>query len=57
MTRQVPGAMFFLGASLEDDKNRGLHMPEFDFNEDSLVVGTAILSETAIRFLQGDYTF
>jgi amidohydrolase len=55
MTQVVPGAMFFLGCGLSDGIDRGLHTPIFDIDEASLPIGTAILAETAKRFLKGDY--
>jgi amidohydrolase len=55
MLNEVPGAMFFLGSKLDDRQNGGLHMPEFDINEEALVYGVTILSETVSRLLQGEY--
>lgn len=54
MTQIVPGAMFFLGCSLDDGKVRDLHTPHFDIDERVLPVGAAIMAETAIRFINGD---
>lgn len=51
MTRKKPGAMFFLGCSLMDDKVRNLHTPHFNIDERVLPLGAAIFAETAIRFL------
>ncbi|GAA0499769.1 M20 family metallopeptidase [Salinibacillus aidingensis] len=53
----VPSAMLFLGAKIDDQPNRGLHMPEFDINEKALIYGVSILAETACRFLKGSYSF
>ncbi|MRG85130.1 M20 metallopeptidase family protein [Salinibacillus xinjiangensis] len=55
MTERVPGAMFFLGAQKDQQPNRGLHMPEFDINEDAIIYGITIFAETASRFLKGIY--
>ncbi len=51
-TQLAPGAMFTLGTLIEGDE-RYLHHPRLDLNEDALPIGTAILSETALRFLRG----
>ncbi len=51
MTRKAPGAMFLLGAKL-DDANRAHHTPIFDIDESVLATGTALLSEMACRLLQ-----
>lgn len=52
MTQKIPGAMFFLGCSLEDGLDRDLHTPIFDINEACLPKGTAILAESAKQLLQ-----
>ena len=52
MAQTVPGAMFFLGCGLDDDKDRNLHTPYFDIDEQVLPTGTAIMAETARRLLQ-----
>ena len=46
----TPGAMFYLGARLEDDE-RYHHSPYFDIDERCLPVGSALLAEIALRFL------
>jgi amidohydrolase len=48
----APGAMFSLGARIEEDERMG-HNPRFDIDERSLPIGTAILAECALRFLRG----
>ncbi|MFD1707453.1 M20 family metallopeptidase [Siminovitchia sediminis] len=53
MTEKIPGAMFFLGCSLEDGKNRDLHTNIFDIDERCLEIGVSILAETADRLLSG----
>jgi amidohydrolase len=47
----APGAMFNLGCRIEGDP-RIAHNPHFDIDERCLPVGTAILAETALRFLR-----
>jgi len=47
----VPGAMFTLGVRIEGDP-RTAHNPRFDLDENALPIGTAILAETALRFLK-----
>jgi amidohydrolase len=48
----APGAMFTLGTRIEDGFERPLHHPRFDVDERALPIGTAILVETALRFLK-----
>ncbi|MEZ0480937.1 M20 family metallopeptidase [Planococcus sp. SSTMD024] len=50
VTQQLPGAMFFLGCSLDDGIDRDLHTPHFDIDERSLPLGAAILANAAIGF-------
>lgn len=50
VTQQLPGAMFFLGCSLDDGIERDLHTPHFDVDERSLPLGAAILANAAIGF-------
>jgi amidohydrolase len=47
----VPGAMFTLGIRIDNDP-RTIHNPHFDINENALPIGTAILAESALRFLR-----
>lgn len=47
----APGAMFYLGALLEGDE-RHHHSPTFDIDERCLPVGTALLAQTALHFLE-----
>ncbi|SES66745.1 amidohydrolase [Salinibacillus kushneri] len=56
MAETVPSAMLFLGAKKDSLPNRGLHMPEFDIDEEALIYGVTILSETVCRFLKGEYS-
>ncbi len=50
-TELAPGAMFTLGTRIDGDE-RQLHHPRLDLDERALPIGTAILAETALRFLQ-----
>ena len=50
MTASVPGMMFSLGSRLEGEM-RPHHNPRFDIDERCLPMGTAILAETALRYL------
>jgi amidohydrolase len=54
MCQQAPGAMLMLGAAIDDGVVRGHHTPIFDIDERCLPVGSAILAETALRFLKGE---
>lgn len=51
MTRKAPGAMFNLGAKL-DDVHRPHHNPKFDLDENAFKVGAALLAETTVRLLK-----
>lgn len=53
MAQLVPGAMFMLGAAKDDGVKRRHHTNIFDINEEVLPVGSAILAETALRFVTG----
>lgn len=48
----APGAMFTLGTRGGDDTGYALHHPRFDLDERALPIGTAVLVETALRFLR-----
>ncbi|HBG75280.1 MAG: hypothetical protein A2X25_12480 [Chloroflexi bacterium GWB2_49_20] len=47
----APGAMFSLGSLISGDERVG-HNPYFDIDEDALPIGTAILVESALRYLK-----
>lgn len=47
----APGAMFRLGCKMEDGE-RLHHNPTFDIDEDCLPIGTAVLTEVALRLLR-----
>ena len=48
----APGAMFTLGTQKEGHEEFLLHHPRFDIDERAMPIGTAMLAETAIRFLK-----
>jgi amidohydrolase len=50
MARQVPGAFVFLGAA-KGDRPRPHHNQYFDIDESVIAIGSALLAETAMRFL------
>ncbi len=51
MAQKVPGAMFKLGAAIPDGTTRYHHTDTFDIDESMLPLGTAVLAETARRFV------
>ncbi|VAW42182.1 N-acetyl-L,L-diaminopimelate deacetylase, partial [hydrothermal vent metagenome] len=53
MTRAAKGAMFNLGAAIDDGIVRNHHTDIFDIDESVLPLGTAVLAETAHRFVTG----
>jgi amidohydrolase len=53
MTQAIPGAMFSLGT--KKGERRNAHNPTFDIDEAALPIGTAILAETARRYLHSGY--
>lgn len=50
----APGAMFTLGAQKKGHEDYPLHHPKFDLDERALPLGTAMLVETALRFLKNE---
>ncbi len=52
MTRQIPGAMFFLGCAMQDGISRDLHTNTFDIDERCLPMGVSILAASALRLLK-----
>jgi amidohydrolase len=50
--KHAPGAMFMLGTQIEGREAYQLHHPKFDLDERALPIGTALLVETAKRFLE-----
>lgn len=51
MTQKAPGAMFWLGAKL-DENNRPHHTPVFDISEECLPTGTAMLAEVTRKLME-----
>src|SRR5688572_26895900 len=49
--KHAPGARFTLGTQKQGHENYLLHHPRFDLDERALPIGTAMLVETAKRFL------
>jgi amidohydrolase len=52
--KHAPGAMFTLGTRKAGHEEYLLHHPKFDIDERALPIGTAILVETAMRFLRSE---
>jgi amidohydrolase len=50
--KHAPGAMFTLGTQKKGHEEYLLHHPKFDIDERALPIGTAMLVETAKRFLE-----
>lgn len=57
MAQQSKGALFGLGAAIDDGVVRGHHTDIFDIDESVLPLGAAILAETARRFVCGEVEF
>lgn len=53
MAQASQGAMLRLGTWKEGTPQRFLHHPEFDLDESAMPVGTAVMAETALRFVRG----
>ncbi len=53
MAQEAPGAMFLLGAKVPG--GGGHHTPIFDIDEDVLPLGSAMLAETARRYVTGEF--
>jgi len=49
--KHAPGAMYTLGVQKKGHEDYLLHHPKFDLDERALPIGTALLAETAKRFL------
>jgi amidohydrolase len=50
--KYAPGAMFTLGTRKQGHEQYLLHHPKFDLDERALPIGTAMLAETAKKFLE-----
>lgn len=51
---KIAGAFFFLGCSKEGE-SKVLHSPDFDFDENALMVGASIMYKTVLGALQKDH--
>jgi len=56
MARASRGAMMFLGVKSPDGPPKFVHHPEFDIDENALPIGAAVLAQTALRFVRGEFT-
>lgn len=52
ITKQIPGAMFFLGCALNGDTTGSLHTSNFQINEDALPIGVSLLTASTHRLLK-----
>jgi amidohydrolase len=52
LARQAPGCFFRLGTAVPGQPPPRLHNPEFDIDERALAIGSAVLAETALRYLE-----
>jgi amidohydrolase len=52
--KHTPGAMFTLGTKKAGHEEYLLHHPKFDIDERAMPIGTAMLVETTMRFLNND---
>jgi amidohydrolase len=48
---KVPGCFAFVGSAPRDGHASPHHSPTFDIDEESLVIGAELLTQTAIRYL------
>jgi len=47
----VPGCFAFVGSAPKGGRASPHHSPTFDIDEESLVIGAELLTQTAIRYL------
>jgi len=48
----IPGAMFFLGVTNEERGIRGInHLPDYDVDEESILIGTKSMSGVLLNYL------
>jgi amidohydrolase len=52
LTHDAPGCYMRLGGGFPGQPQRNHHDPHFDIDESALPIGTAILAETALRYLR-----
>jgi amidohydrolase len=55
MAQASKGAMMNLGVKEPQGEPRYVHHPQFDLDEEALPIGAAMLAETALRFVRGEY--
>jgi amidohydrolase len=52
LLRKAPGCYFLVGsANARQGKDKPHHSPEFDFDEDAMVVGLNVMEKAALKFL------
>ncbi|MGB1253037.1 MAG: M20 metallopeptidase family protein [Candidatus Promineifilaceae bacterium] len=56
MSRASQGMMMNLGTKAVDGMPRFVHHPEFDLDESCMPIGAAIMAETALRYVRGEYS-
>ncbi len=49
---RVPGAFAFVGSAAPGTRGSPHHSPRFDIDEESLVIGTELLTRTVVRYLE-----
>ena len=52
----IPGAMYTLGTRIEGDE-RTLHHPRFDIDERALPIGTAVMAEAVMQYLNNSEVY
>ena len=50
--KHVPTAMFRLGCVSDEVGGSGLHTPTFDFDEESLRIGTRVIARSALSWIE-----
>lgn len=55
MSQASQGMMMVLGTKEPNGPSKFVHHPEFDIDENALPIGAAIMAETALRFVKGNY--
>jgi amidohydrolase len=55
MAQASKGAMMNLGVKEPQGEPRYVHHPQVDLDEEALPIGAAMLAETALRFVRGEY--
>jgi amidohydrolase len=56
MLERVPGCYFWLGVTPAHSAPREWHTPKFDVDENALPIGSAVLAQAALNFLQSNRT-